>query len=205
MATSYCCGDTPKAETTALAILAARRDSPKPIARNTPTKTTMSFRDIFCSSLVPEPAVVSSPVTTKSTGVCYDIKSYGIPERGFETVQDPRCRKEDPKPNAVEHSQKKTLKDSRWAKEDHTLDKSESRPKTLQDSRWAREALPSVQTDKKRHNRNFHKRQRSTTQEPRCCGSEAPRGPPPVLMDREEFEREVAQYGLKTLKDSRWA
>ncbi|TGJ81838.1 hypothetical protein E0Z10_g6914 [Xylaria hypoxylon] len=83
----------------------------------------------------------------------------------------------------------------------------EHRPKTLKDSRWAREDLPPVHTkvDKKKPNRSATKPRPKTPKESRWAKIESLHDPLRVQMDMEEFKKDVAKYGLKTLKDSRWA
>ncbi|KAI0973676.1 hypothetical protein F4678DRAFT_486861 [Xylaria arbuscula] len=54
--------------------------------------------------------------------------------------------------------------------------------------------------------RNGPGHNRKTAQNPRRVEEEeTPREPPRVIMDMEEFARDVEKYNLKTLKDSRWA
>ncbi len=79
--------------------------------------------------------------------------------------------------------------------------------KTLKDSRWAKEDAPPAQMAERQRRRN-----RTTRRPKKESGwakdeEEAPQhqDPPRLLMDMDEFKREIARYNLKTLKDSRWA
>ncbi|KAH8166865.1 hypothetical protein CIB48_g1404 [Xylaria polymorpha] len=104
----------------------------------------------------------------------------------------------------------KALKDSRWAKDD-IMAKVKVKPNTLHRSSKGR----YDQKDGTKHTNGdrkelAHKRflrgtsRRNTTREVRD-EKEAPPEPPRVNFNWEEFEREVKENNLKTLKDSRWA
>ncbi|KAI0514625.1 hypothetical protein F5B22DRAFT_610206 [Xylaria bambusicola] len=100
-------------------------------------------------------------------------------------------------------------------------DKSEPKPKMLPDSRWAKEHLISTHTPplstKPNTNRNTPPQPRTQTSKQRRRGNRGPVRPKKenddphreytmrVNMDMDEFQREVEELGLKTLKDSRWA
>ncbi|GAP90742.2 hypothetical protein SAMD00023353_5200800 [Rosellinia necatrix] len=74
--------------------------------------------------------------------------------------------------------------------------------------------LRHLNTDKKPFHQNMGPQQRKFTKHDRKIpqtrqrgeqDNESPREPPRLLMDMEEFKRDVEKYNLKTLKDSRWA
>ncbi|KAI1351943.1 hypothetical protein F5Y01DRAFT_101628 [Xylaria sp. FL0043] len=124
---------------------------------------------------------------------------------------------EESKDDAAEHNLK-TLKDSRWAKDnsqddkhsEYSRDSVSSRNDFKGPSRSQSCGEPEKRNQRKkgkwrngsgRHRHKTQKNPRQTKEE----DEETPREPPRLLMDMEEFERDVEKYNLKTLKDSRWA
>ncbi|KAI0870430.1 hypothetical protein GGS24DRAFT_510955 [Hypoxylon argillaceum] len=75
----------------------------------------------------------------------------------------------------------------------------ENNLKTLKDSRWA------DKDEKEEKEGKYAKEEKHMKHKKHEKEEEKPREPPLVIFDWEEFNREVKENNLKTLKDSRWA
>ncbi|KAI1120683.1 hypothetical protein F5Y10DRAFT_289454 [Nemania abortiva] len=109
----------------------------------------------------------------------------------------------------------KTLRDSRWADEEKEEVPKEA-PSVLKN-------MPKVQQEPEKHSpgipTDHHRADKGEAKKEKGVPEEIPRirdvdesqwepneyGVPGLQVDKAEFEQDVKQYGLKTLKDSRWA
>ncbi|GAW22588.1 hypothetical protein ANO14919_121280 [Xylariales sp. No.14919] len=121
--------------------------------------------------------------------------------------------------NGIAEPKFKGLMASRWASDDvpsvdvstekkeSGKDAAEPKFKGPKGSRWANDESPSVHgnTDKKKRRRNARKHRAKASENPGEPQAESQDDPPRVQMDMNEFKQDVEKYGLKTLKDSRWA
>ncbi|KAI0103339.1 hypothetical protein GGR51DRAFT_573259 [Nemania sp. FL0031] len=82
----------------------------------------------------------------------------------------------------------------------------QSAPKsTIHPPETSRISTNKHQWNKKKPARTAYRNDRQKAEDTKEEGKEGKYQGPGLLMDWEEFDREVKQYGLKTLKDSRWA
>ncbi|KAI0532627.1 hypothetical protein GGR58DRAFT_517574 [Xylaria digitata] len=186
---------------TALAIRASLRSStPPPTTIPTPAENPKSFRDIFCHSLEPQPVAVPSapiPITAPvrhNQPFITSTHSFTTRDAEKEPARRPRVLgkfdptrlnvdREEFEQDVVEYGLK-TLKHSRWAEDDMSIPLS-SNTRKIRYRRNRRGYVPKT-------HENAHRTEDNV---------DLPR----VHFDVEEFKRDVAKYGLKTLKDSRWA
>ncbi|KAI1293225.1 hypothetical protein F5Y03DRAFT_374554 [Xylaria venustula] len=178
------------------------------------------------------PALSPATITDKAPS---DAIKVATPQRVFEKFDAPRLNvdKEEFRQDVKEYGLR-TLKDSRWAKngarEEHRPEAPRDSPGKTSDPQY--DFLPalrgsgpanSIGRDTSKQNppyvkteRKFQPKKQSGRDGPKYNGKtprkfqgiqehETPREPPRLLMDKEEFARDVEKYNLKTLKDSRWA
>ncbi|KAI3339503.1 hypothetical protein F4824DRAFT_508299 [Ustulina deusta] len=204
-------------EMTALAILVSRRHSRNPVTPPAPAAERKTFREIFCSRLAPEPAVVtpSPPLATSGTATPSNAGpepkpiAARKPSEPTQPLAGPDiAAQEEPTHGVRLHEMSDPPRQNVDKEEALGQDNvAEHGFKTLKDSRWAKEDAPPAQMAERQRRRN-----RTTRRPKKESGwakdeEEAPQhqDPPRLLMDMDEFKREIARYNLKTLKDSRWA
>ncbi|KAI1748740.1 hypothetical protein F4782DRAFT_534178 [Xylaria castorea] len=205
---------TPK-ETALSIVLSSRSYGPSAVVKRTPTPKieTKSFRELFCASLELQP-VVAAPApgetATPSNTKAYDIKGNNSKDTSTQIERSTKSTLSISSGEPIDSSKgSKTLRSSRWAKDDTMVD---CELKTLKCSRWAgydqKDAPRRMVTNTKPFQQNTIRYTRKTPKNLRWAKDgwkEAPLEPPRVNFDWEEFEREVKENNLKTLKDSRWA
>ncbi|TRX95699.1 hypothetical protein FHL15_003253 [Xylaria flabelliformis] len=180
---------TPK-ETALSIVLSSRSYGSATVIQSTPTPRVAhkSFRERFCASLEIEPAPAPRETATSGNTQGYSIKSNNnTKDAGTQTERSTESvlpiAQEDPS-HIPDNS--KTTKATRWT-EDKTNVDYEHR-KLFQPGKF----------------RNYSKKKRNQRWA-QAEFREAPQEPPRVNFDWKEFEREVRENNLKTLKDSRWA
>ncbi|KAF2962694.1 hypothetical protein GQX73_g10881 [Xylaria multiplex] len=188
-------------ENTALAIRASLRSSTlPPAAIAAPVGNPKSFRDIFCRSLEPKSVAVPSvsiPITAESNITTPVRRTQSVIASATTAL-------------TTQHAEKKPARCLRVLekfdpahlnvdREEFEQDIAEYGLKTLKHSRWA-EDDGTHRTGYRRNSRGYEQKKLKNAHR-----TEENIDLPRVHFDVEEFKRDVAKYGLKTLKDSRWA
>ncbi|KAI0864853.1 hypothetical protein F4860DRAFT_463603 [Xylaria cubensis] len=192
-------------ETALSIVLSSRSYGPSTVVESTPTPRVeaKTFRELFCASLQNEPAPSPGRTNTSGNTQGYSIKSNNTKDTGTQTEGSTESvlpiAQEDPSHNP---GNSKTTKATRWADDNTHVD---YELKALYSSRSCdqKDAPRRMRTyrGKTRHYSKRERNQRWAQDE----FKEAPQEPPRVNFDWKEFEREVRENNLKTLKDSRWA
>ncbi|KAI1274246.1 hypothetical protein F5Y07DRAFT_401536 [Xylaria sp. FL0933] len=203
------------------AKLATASSTPGPVSASSDA-TVMTSTDVpVIESKDPEPAPATPGPAVQTSVVVEHPTEDETPASSPAAFEfDLPCLSsdaEESKDDAAEHNLK-TLKDSRWAKDnsqdnehsEYSRDSVSSGNDFKGPSRSQSRGEPEKRNQRKkgksrhgsgRHSHKTQKNPRQTKEEE----EETPREPPRLLMDMEEFKKDVEKYNLKTLKDSRWA
>ncbi|KAK5630258.1 hypothetical protein RRF57_005973 [Xylaria bambusicola] len=205
-----------------------RRHSPARVTEST-LREFQSFRERLCSSLDSEPvAATQAPtVTTATTASSNAIEIPRLAESTLSVTTSRTERDDGAEPEQVQHATESLESmDLDSDNEKPNNDKSIHKLKRLNDSQWAKEGsiltctlktLPSTTANTNSNTTTSPSQPRTQTPKQRrrggrVSGRSKKEAEDPhreytmrINMDMEEFQREVEELGLKTLKDSRWA
>ncbi|KAI1742754.1 hypothetical protein F4680DRAFT_445788 [Xylaria scruposa] len=194
---------------TALSIILSSRSYGTPIRSiPTPKAETKGFRELFCASLEPQPTPPPSQTTTSSNTQGNSTKHADTrTERSTEPVLP--VAPEDPVRNLPENS--KTMKPARWTDRSTNVNNryrglGQINYVHLATNKRLRKRFERVQQDIDEYYRK-EEEEHQLLQDLREGNFEMEPQPEPrrLNFDWDEFNREVEENNLKTLKDSRWA
>ncbi|KAI0450986.1 hypothetical protein F5B21DRAFT_528312 [Xylaria acuta] len=198
--------ERPSKETALSVVLSSRSyGSSTVLETRVPSVEARNVRKLFCESLKVEPVAAPALALAPASGATVTAgNTRDVGTKTEDTRSKPALAVAPGEP--VQSSKApKTLKDSRWAKDDT---KANCELQTLKWSRWAernQKDAPQHMDINKRPPRQISTGHNNKTRWAKDEEKEVQPEPPRVNFDWEEFEREVKENNLKTLKDSRWA